>query len=174
MNPRILLPLTLVMLLFLSACQGDESAETEQQLAPDEAPQFTISVESGELETSTHSLCWEECGNAQAQANDELRNLEKLAEQSPKFKIGDAESLALELGTEIEPTRYSYTEYQAGEEYGTASSSIHNIEEDMIEVIGDAPKTYIVRAEWYDEADEKLLGSIYTVFTVEKEVSAVR
>lgn len=158
---------TLFAILFLAACQKAKAPVIEDNPLPSEAPQFSIGTANQSLDTSTQTLCWEECGNGEALANDELRYLDELAAEASTFQISDQQNLAVDIVAEIEPTRFSYTEYERDEDYGSSSTTIQNIEEGVIEVVGDTPKTYIVRAEWYSEDNINLLGSIYTVFTLE-------
>lgn len=155
---------TLFTSLFLVACQPDETSVTEETALPSEVPQFSISTDT-QLDTSTRTLCWEECQNSEARINEQLSELDDLAEEAPIFQVDDQQNLTVGLGTEIEPTRLSYTEYEV--EPDISSTATENIDDGIIEMVGDMPKTYIVRAEWYSEGNEKLLGSIYTVFTLE-------
>ena len=160
------LSITMFTSLFLVACQPVEAPVTEQAALPSERPQFSVST-ADQLETSTQTLCWEECENSEARVNDQLSDLDNLAKEAPIFQVDDQQTLTVELGTEIDPTRFSYTTYERDGESGSTSISTQNIEEGVIEVVGDMPKTYVVGAEWYSEGNEKLLGSIYTVFTLE-------
>lgn len=94
--------------------------------------------------------------------------MDNLAEESPIFQVDEQQNLTIELETEIDhPTRFSYTTYERNGESDSTSISTQNVKEGVIEVVGDMPKTYVVRAEWYSEDNEKLLGSIYTIFTLE-------
>lgn len=160
------LSFTLFTSLFLVACQPVEAPVTEEAALPSEIPQFSISTAT-QLDTSTQTLCWEECKSSEALLNDQLSDLDNLAEEAPIFQVDDHQNLTVELGTEIAPTRFSYTTYERDGESGSTSISTQDIEEGVIEVVGDMPKTYIVGAEWYSEDKEKLLGSIYTIFTLE-------
>lgn len=155
---------TLFTSLFLVACQPDETSVTEEAALPSEVPQFSISTDT-QLDTTTRTLCWEECENSEARINDQLSDLDDLSEEAPIFQVDDQQHLTVKLGTEIEPTRLSYTEYEV--EPDISSTATENVDDGIIEIVGGRSKTYIVRAEWYSEGNEKLLGSIYTVFTFE-------
>lgn len=157
--------LAFLVLLFLTACQATEAPVTEENPLPSETPQFSIETANQSLDTATQTLCWEECGNSEAFANDQLGDLDNLAQEAPSFQVDGQQNLEVELTTSTQPTRFSYMEYETD---GDSTSIVtENIEEGIIEVTGNAPKTYIVGAEWYDEDNENLLGSIYTVFTLE-------
>lgn len=155
--------ITIFTSLFLVACQPDGAPVTEEATLPSKVPQFSISTDT-QLDTSTRTLCWEECENSEARINDQLSDLDNLAEEAPIFQVDDQQNLTVGLGTEIEPTRLSYTEYEV--EPDISSTATENVDDGIIEIVGDMPKTYIFRAEWYSEGNEKLLGSVYTVFTL--------
>lgn len=148
--------------LFLTACQQTESPISEEADLPSKVPQLSVSA-STQWDTSTQTLCWEECEHTEAAVNNQLSDLDNLADEAPAFQINGQSNITIDLAADVEPTRFSYTEYIPD----SSNVVTQNIENGVIEVNGALPKTYIVQAEWYSEDTEKLLGSIYTIFTLE-------
>lgn len=163
---RLVIFSVLLFSFLLTACQSNNSATDQQEeILPEAAPEFSISSEKQELEVTTKVLCWEECEELEQAVEEELGEWSSLVGDSPIFHVAEGQQLSIDLFTDRNPTRYSYSEYNPN----SGTSRTISMEEDSIEITGTGTKTYLVQAEWYGENEEELLGSIYTVFTLDIE-----